>query len=813
MFDSSTNVASNSHFPEEGIDPACIPLSPVVDIAAERAIRRSIVPVQEKNKSSYLWKIIWRLANGALPNANKSQCEYVCKLCYDACLPGAPDRVFQRCLVALHNDNISNMLSHVKGHHRIWLAANRPQASVSKPQLLSTAPSNVQGNTPSSMALFVERGNTAVMQRVHALTARLVVNKHLPLTLATEEEYNDVIQAATHLKPGSYLPMTTFKMNACLAFMFASFVSAVSAQIVATRALHVPSDWDGELHGSPPGWITVCHDGWDSTIKHFFGVSVYWINPHSFKRYQLALGLAVPTGHSASECNEAAIAVLRRYGISKRDIFVSVNDTTNASVATGRLLAGEGGNCTMHMANLVCEHATGKRKCSARSVVVDEFPACENLRKKVVHCVTRIFTKMAKSRALTYKNRNAQVGMQTIRIGLPNDTRISGTQLMFQNFLRSMYSMHIYFSQEPPAIQASCQLTQDDWRKLAGFEAVMRPICDLSFAAQIDSRPSASLSWLNIMKCKLDTAKKSLMVVDVEFADDDKLKWDARTQFKNLRKKKIAIDQLPSPVGELQVRLLKELEVYFPSPSDHQCIAMALDPVMLTTGLPLMRALGYTDLVNRCMTLLKDAVEDEASRAWDPSMAPPIPLEPDPNSSDEEDVIKKAMRTCAATQIPHVEETYVQQAECALNSWTKQHISWNSFLTNGQKLVLTDEDALKAASGDCYFLAEKVDVLLWWRLNGDKYRLIRRIAARELAIPDSNGLQERVFSFCKLVDKPQRQRLGMEKFEMLCILAFNKTFVAEFDGDKSLTLDSIVESLDSATSPAGAVKVLTEFFD
>ena len=53
----------------------------------------------------------------------------------------------------------------------------------------------------------------------------------------------------------------------------------------------------------------------------------------------------------------------------------------------------------------------------------------------------------------------------------------------------------------------------------------------------------------------------------------------------------------------------------------------------------------------------------------------------------------------------------------------------------------------------------------------------------------------------------------MEKFEMLCILAFNKTFVAEFDGDKSLTLDSIVESLDSATSPAGAVKVLTEFFD
>ena len=180
----------------------------------------------------------------------------------------------------------------------------------------------------------------------------------------------------------------------------------------------------------------------------------------------------------------------------------------------------------------MCEHATGKRKRSARNVIVDNFPACEDLRKKVVHCAMRIFTKMAKSRALNYKNRNAQLGMHTIRIGIPNDTRISGTQLMFHNFLRSMYTMNVYFSQEPPAIQASFQLLQEEWRMLAGFEAVMRPICGLSFTAQIDSRPSARLSWLNIVKCKLDTAKKSFMVVDVEFAEDDSKRWEAKTQFK-----------------------------------------------------------------------------------------------------------------------------------------------------------------------------------------------------------------------------------------------------------------------------------------
>ena len=69
-----------------------------------------------------------------------------------------------------------------------------------------------------------------------------------------------------------------------------------------------------------------------------------------------------------------------------------------------------------------------------------------------------------------------------------------------------------------------------------------------------------------------------------------------------------------------------------------------------------------------------------------------------------------------------------------------------------------------------------------------------------------------MFSFCKLVDKPQRQNLGMEKFEMLCILAFNKVFVKEFDTDNSLSLDAVVESLGSAASPAAA-KILTQFFD
>ena len=105
----------------------------------------------------------------------------------------------------------------------------------------------------------------------------------------------------------------------------------------------------------------MCHEGWDSVIKQFFGVSVYFIDLVCWFRYKLALGLAVPTGHGAEACAEAAWVVLRRYGIRKEDIDLSMNDTTNVSVATGRLLAGRDGTCGMHVANLVADHASGKR--------------------------------------------------------------------------------------------------------------------------------------------------------------------------------------------------------------------------------------------------------------------------------------------------------------------------------------------------------------------------------------------------------------------------------------------------------------------
>jgi hypothetical protein len=54
------------------------------------------------------------------------------------------------------------------------------------------------------------------------------------------------------------------------------------------------------------------------------------------------------------------MTVLKRYDIHCNDIILSTNDTTNASVATNRLIVSTNGNYNMHLANLAYDHATEK---------------------------------------------------------------------------------------------------------------------------------------------------------------------------------------------------------------------------------------------------------------------------------------------------------------------------------------------------------------------------------------------------------------------------------------------------------------------
>jgi hypothetical protein len=73
------------------------------------------------------------------------------------------------------------------------------------------------------------------------------------------------------------------------------------------------------------------------------------------------------------------MAVLKRYNIHRSDNIMSINNTTNTSVATGQLIAGANDTCNMHLPNLAYDHAIGKRKRTLNKEIIDSFKECEDL--------------------------------------------------------------------------------------------------------------------------------------------------------------------------------------------------------------------------------------------------------------------------------------------------------------------------------------------------------------------------------------------------------------------------------------------------
>jgi hypothetical protein len=164
-------------------------------------------------------------------------------------------------LVAIYNDTTGNAHKHIASRHPSLHLARKHQ-SLEPKQLISISTSTFVST--NNIRAFTKNGNDAVIERVHALVARLVVNRKAPLSLATDVNLNEVIQATLYLKPRSYVPMTPGKINRALISMFSKFTVCVKALIVKVRAMYMPAGYDelvDEYAGSSCGWLVVCHDG------------------------------------------------------------------------------------------------------------------------------------------------------------------------------------------------------------------------------------------------------------------------------------------------------------------------------------------------------------------------------------------------------------------------------------------------------------------------------------------------------------------------------------------------------------------------
>ncbi len=171
----------------------------------------------------------------------------------------------------------------------------------------------------------------------------------------------------------------------------------------------------------------------------------------------------MPDGHNAQACNDAAMAVLKRYSIHRSDIVLLINDTTNTSLATSRLIVGTDGTYNMHLANLACDHATGMRKRMVNKEIVNSFEECEDLRLAMRRMIGYVCNKKAKSRKINYEKHNKQISYNVIKISIDNDTRISGDARMYQQALWCKWTLHQYIAHEKSSVCNTYELSDKHW--------------------------------------------------------------------------------------------------------------------------------------------------------------------------------------------------------------------------------------------------------------------------------------------------------------------------------------------------------------
>jgi hypothetical protein len=86
---------------------------------------------------------------------------------------------------------------------------------------------------------------------------------------------------------------------------------------------------------------------------------------------------------------------------------------------------------TCTLANLACDHGTGKEKRMFNKEIVDSFKECEDMCLAMCQMIGYVWNKKAKSCKINYEKCNKQIGYNVIKVDVDNDTRILGFVRMY----------------------------------------------------------------------------------------------------------------------------------------------------------------------------------------------------------------------------------------------------------------------------------------------------------------------------------------------------------------------------------------------
>lgn len=611
------------------------------------------------------------------------------------------------------------------------------------------------------------------------------------------------------------------RFDACRREQYEQLLAGVAWYVGVTRTFFTET-----LKKEIP-FLTVAHDIWDSTKKDVLGVTVHFFCPATKTRVKVPVGMLVCNDKNSKAVCEQTLSMLAACGIGKDDIYRAANDTTNSAVKVGRLLSGENGTCSMHQVQLIITHATGRVTRKKNNKIVDSFEECERIRKTSEDCANWIMNRKSKGRYSDYCKNMTEKGRSPRKLIIPNSTRAAGVVLHYESMLKSRWNLDSFCYDHNEARR----IEDDTWWEMSHVYSVLYPLMRLIKEVQSDDFGAISYSYFCLFRCFTFYAWRTTywcIETRKSFTTTVATKWDASAR---IPARKYTGDPINkgqcsngrilaniSTVGMVNVdtnsddfsaiakKLITRIKNEFPKygliPTEDRLLSMACNPYTATT---LMEDLE--DLVDMCagsdnvdeetknlaanfkdrakvvlMAEIRDVCSalipaengDAGVNAMEPTASPS-------GGGDLEEAMMQKRRKRMKLSVPAVNETgdvVLKEVEAFFG----QTFDVEKVLAGQTKRPVTLSKAKEIYKNrmNVTGMVKHFDVMEWWETIGKRfYPLIYPVACCILALPDSNGDQERTFSAATWMDGKLNNKQTDLTFQLKVLAYKNSEFLKE----------------------------------
>ena len=679
----------------------------------------------------------------------------------------------------------------------------------------------------------VRLGTEELLRGYHDRVHNFVTNNNVAVRACTDHskcpEFKDLMDFAMRhgpqLRTSANLHMGTHAFTKCRMAKCNLLLGAVDMRVSESRSSHK------SLLKKDTPFICFAHDGWEKDDKEALGATIHFHSPDDRRHCRCPVGLEPSSEKSADPTVIQCLDILTLCGIKMEDLCKAANDTNNTAKKVGRDLTGENGTCAMHTSQLALGHAVGMKIRTQNNEAVDNFPEAEGLRKKSLETARWLMEKKSKSRCHKCVEMMKREGREAVKLELPNSTRAAGILIHYESMIQARFNLNAHWHRTTKATK----LDDDECYLISQFAAVIHPMGVLIRLVQTDKPCFISCTFIHVFRTHmicLTTESWWVAETRTEEHETETTKWTGNARFPDrdprgkpllssqrginegafdlIAHVKVDSHELDDLTTKLIHRLADNLLTCGAKPDKIRLLAMACNPFTATTGMLELELLAEELKELTCEDKFKEAAQDfkklameELEKEIRDVCSEIIPKEGTDSESDEggSQQLSKAqkLRMKMARGIKRSSSTNVTDPvkkqiheffDLDFDPVTAMATAGN--LEEGMEEKLGTTPAKWITNWE--LIISKLDVMHWWETKGKaNFPLIYPIACLVLAIPDSNGHQERTFSAATWMDGKLKKHQSDMTFQMKVLLCKNQEFLKDHQRKVEMSRRAVAE--------------------